>query len=590
MAQPIQDEVLIELRQLNAETNNKLDDNGDIIAGDYEVPIKTPLKMVNGDMLNIKSCFVDSVAQNSGKIRINDEDATIQIQFGYYYMDWGFALTADNYATIRENQDGHTTPEGKLYYLGENHQHNPGQPIAEEINNLKFSINYNKFAGNKDGIAKFNLQYQNQVGTVVKLHFEIKNHDISFNPDRLSFNIDNSLNNRFHDGAFKFPIIARQGSFAADIDPDKAKKMRQTGIIFEEATGTPIPQNGNLSIEPKIVTLTRTIETGDYEPQDLADAISRAFSFTKEEANEYITGGTYSDNPLLTTSIQVKTDNAGTEPFFVASDISDLAKFISVQPFWVGTSQFSLIFDDGDNKFKLAAIHSHIYNEHGLTVIKAIGNAPKQFFANKTGGIFFNSLSPASLWEDKLGFSIPSISVVAQEPEVKTIGVVNNVRLQKLNLLEGKTITGDTVTIDTLIQKQINQAANVAFDRPTSTFGGIETVEQNFNSIDAVNPLQSSEGDNNTPYYQIEIKGAANTTKLGADNFNNKIGAIISRYYSSDSYTSTMDNSGSIAYQHKGEPIELSGSLSVRILKPDGSLADDIGTDNSIFLSLIKQK
>ena len=45
MAQPIQDEILIELRQLNAETNNKLDDNGDIIAGDYEVPIKTPLKI-----------------------------------------------------------------------------------------------------------------------------------------------------------------------------------------------------------------------------------------------------------------------------------------------------------------------------------------------------------------------------------------------------------------------------------------------------------------------------------------------------------------------------------------------------------------
>ncbi len=588
MAQPIQDEVLVELRQLNAETNNKTRDDGSVIAGDFSCPINTPLKIENGDMLNIKSCFVDSVAQNSGKIRINSEDATITINFIYYYMDWGFPLTSDSYNSHRLNLDGHTTPEGKLYYLGETHQHNPGQPVAEAINNLKFTVNYDKFKDSKNKIAKFNLQYENQVGTVVKLHFQIKTKKIKFNSD-VSFDIDNSLNNEFHEGGFKFPLIARVNTFQVDTDPEKAKNMRETGVIFQEAIGTPIPQDGNTAIEPKIITLTRTIETGDYMPSDLADTINRAFTFTKDEANQYITGATYSDNPILTTTNQMKVINGGAQPFYVASDKSDLAKFIGGQNFWLGSSQFGIIYDDGDNRFKFASIHSHLYNEHGLTVIKAIGTTPKQFFANKTGGIAFNSLSPSSLWEDKLGFSIANMSVIPQNPEVKTIGVASNVRISSLNLKDGETITGDLITTDTLIQKQIDETAGVAFDRPTNSFGGIETVVQNFISIDAINPLQSSDGDNNTPYYQIEIRGGANLTKLGADKFNSQIGAIISRYYSSDSYTSTMDNSGSIAYQHKGEPIELS-ELSVRILKPDGTLADDIGTDNTIFLSLIKQK
>lgn len=591
---PLQEEILVELRQLNSETLTKTNDDGSIKAGDYEVPIKNPLVIENGDMLTIKSCFVDSVAQNSGKIRINEEDATMTINFGYYFLDYGFALPSDQYNTHRLNQDGHTTPEGKIYYLTESHTHDPAEPVSQEINNLQFNINYDKWAKiGKEAtpIAKFNLQYQNSAGSVVKLHFEIKKKLIKFNSDQLSFNIDNSLNNQFHSGGFSFPIIARKDTFAVDSDSKKANSMKETGVIFDKAIGNDIPNDGNDTLEPKLVSLTRTIPVGDYTPDELGSIITEAFTFTKDDANQYITGATYSDNPILTTTEQLKADNGGTAPFFVATDKSDISTYIGTENFWVGTSQFSVIFNDNTNTFEIPAIHSHIYNEHGLQVIKAVGNAPKQFFANKVGGIYFNSLSPESLWSDKLGFDIPKMCVNPQNPEVKSIGAINNVRLSSLNLKDGLTTTGDLVSTDTLILKTVNDSAGTAYDRPSDSFGGIETAQQNYVPIRASTAFQSSDGDNNTPYYQIEVRGGVSNKKLGADSLNNAIGAIISRYYSSDSYTSTMDNSGSINYIHKGNPIDLSNStLNVRILKPDGSLADDIGSDNTVFLSIIKQK
>jgi hypothetical protein len=76
--------------------------------------------------------------------------------------------------------------------------------------------------------------------------------------------------------------------------------------------------------------------------------------------------------------------------------------------------------------------------------------------------------------------------------------------------------------------------------------------------------------------------------KLGANSFNNKIQAIIGRYYTSGSGTQSVGGEGAITYTHKGEPIKLN-QFRVRILAPDGQLAR-VGDDNTVFLNITKAK
>ena len=49
MSNPIQEEIIIELRQQNNNTIKKFDDNGDEIAGDYKCHLDEPLYINEGD-------------------------------------------------------------------------------------------------------------------------------------------------------------------------------------------------------------------------------------------------------------------------------------------------------------------------------------------------------------------------------------------------------------------------------------------------------------------------------------------------------------------------------------------------------------
>ena len=77
---------------------------------------------------------------------------------------------------------------------------------------------------------------------------------------------------------------------------------------------------------------------------------------------------------------------------------------------------------------------------------------------------------------------------------------------------------------------------------------------------------------------------------MGKDVSNNKIKAIVSRFYTQDSYTSCY-NEGAIAYTHQSnEPLQLS-NFNVRVLNGDGVLAslhEDLGEDNTIFMEVIR--
>ena len=79
-----------------------------------------------------------------------------------------------------------------------------------------------------------------------------------------------------------------------------------------------------------------------------------------------------------------------------------------------------------------------------------------------------------------------------------------------------------------------------------------------------------------------------NSDIRGQDNKNNKIHGIVGRYYSKDSYTSSVEGEGSIPYLHESDDPLVLNSFKVRILNPNGTQMEGLQNDNTIFLEIIK--
>ena len=93
--------------------------------------------------------------------------------------------------------------------------------------------------------------------------------------------------------------------------------------------------------------------------------------------------------------------------------------------------------------------------------------------------------------------------------------------------------------------------------------------------------------DENEAYYLIEITSGFSTDKRSGREKNNKIMSIVNKYYQQSSGFTTDDGQGSFQYEHMGQSQKLS-SFRVRILNPDGTLADGLKNNSSVFLQIIK--
>ena len=163
----------------------------------------------------------------------------------------------------------------------------------------------------------------------------------------------------------------------------------------------------------------------------------------------------------------------------------------------------------------------------------------------------------------------------------------------KIDLVEGVNVTGHYVNLDSLINKGGTSfetpTLNLRLDTGTPPTANAITqafiAETEMHSIigETVSNVQSGEG-----YYQIEISMPVNSDIRGQDNKNNKIQGIVGRYYSKDSYTSSVEGEGSIPYVHQSDDPLILNSFKVRILTPEGEQMEGLQNDNTIFLEVIK--
>jgi hypothetical protein len=89
-------------------------------------------------------------------------------------------------------------------------------------------------------------------------------------------------------------------------------------------------------------------------------------------------------------------------------------------------------------------------------------------------------------------------------------------------------------------------------------------------------------------YYRIEIDSKIRTSVYGGDRTTPSLSAIISKYYSQGSFT-TSYNEGSVSYTHYGQPLTLT-DFRVRVLLPNGDLAKDVSDRNCVFMEVNKTR
>lgn len=308
------------------------------------------LTLFEGDSISLKGAFIDSVAQNSGRITLEPDDptapegsnarskTTISADFVHYIFNWGTSKgTLNDFTFIPANQ---TYASGRPFVLCD--RISLGGPEICTVSGITFknfyssiiSGNLKKSPANPTG---FFLEYTNPAGKRVKLQFNMNNGLLS----KTGYTGDGSgpatftLNQKFLDdnptalvaGSLKFPFLAIKNAYTlTDVNGNVSHltvTYDQTNTVYKvpgtELTGgaldvhllecfetvdgiTEILANtdGDL-FQPRISTLSFQLDARDYAPDELAREISKGFTQTESEL--YIEDQfAIVDNPLLTTS------------------------------------------------------------------------------------------------------------------------------------------------------------------------------------------------------------------------------------------------------------------------------------------------
>ena len=252
-------------------------------------------------------------------------------------------------------------------------------------------------------------------------------------------------------------------------------------------------------------------------------------------------------------------------------------------------------------------------------------NSPQHtFICNSYGGVVMTSLSATltgtttffDFWEGKLGFDLSVITgkpvqdtsiIAVKRGNTATPSVGNFVpQFNSINenicsysfsgLNPSDNITEDISSIDGL--HNTDTTTGTATTRGHKYYNLIDV--ENFDTanqqrleafinttltsqIFASNQLETDNID--FAYYLIDINASVQNNYVTEREVKKNIFSAINRYYIQGGYLSGT-NSG-IQYTHSGDTMMIS-NFDIRVLKPDGTIADNLKSDNTIFLEVVR--
>ena len=611
--------------------------------GDYNTTIQDKIMLEEGDTIMLKSAYIDTKATSEQKIII-DEPLDLTLDYISYVMNQSGSIhmSSDSQRTILDNTVVPPAPkteqdpvinDGRLYLMCSK---TAGQANLRELKGIQFDV----ADATKPTFGGFNVfvNFTDANGDKKSIKEQVPIQNVSDGKATPFFNFDCQFlatsvltitsgapdnNGSGGDGFVMASTSIPSGAGNAPVSFNCTVGFYKITSGFPSADAWSVDMSGVDHFKAVNSTTNITIEEGNYAPADLCDTINRKL----QVIGDNVSGTNLTDNKFLQ-SVETTTNvffvapagSEGTEPLSgedIKSDYryqyNQAGGVVGYNGFYVGASQVVLGFEPNTQKFEWQYIHSP-YIASGS---EAVGyelftqndfptNTNATFAVNRHAGILFKSLRaqskktglPVSFWDKTLGFDLNRSSpncILAQYSSILNVradtGIIGSRRQVFKPVLDPQPAVGTTIPsnyqgIDTAYQKtdkfylvpdlgQTGQSANTFYSTSLKT-----------NAIVAGDSVLSQDDKMAFGYYLIEVRANFQNNYLTNDENRRNVMGIISRYYVKDAYTSGTSED-SLIYTHSGEPMLLS-SFDIRILDSDKVLASNIGSDNTVFLNIIK--
>jgi len=556
-----------QLRNLSAEVKN---DNGD-----FTQKLKEPIKLEEGDQIIMNKAILDTRSVDSGKI-VLENDTDFRLSFNYYKR-------FSDIAGVKEYPAG-TSPlttadiDCDPYVLCDKITHSTivyrlGVIVIDDRGQV--SPKNDKFI--------LDVNYTSPDGTDKTAHIEMTRGGYGWASAQ---NLD---------------ILAIDNGSGPE--PTQVYRItQQTKDFINSINGNPDTYDpkytedpSTSSCIPKTFFHAVVIRAGAYDPDDIAERITRGITLL-DSNSDFVSYPTNGNNQLLNNTsasnytsitnrvwVNMYEDPQSTSPqnhFRYESDTGP------VQPYFMGTSQFSLEFDESTQRFKLGFLHFPLYKANASDIVSRFvginGSSTTARLCSAEGGILLQSLASidvetgkdTNVWTNSFGFNLstlcPTPNFIDNTQLTATIP-----RYNKVNAIGTYLTQGDS-NIDVGVVK-----ANSISVQPVV---GLETIISQTEPVFA----KSNFGQINltSGYFMIEINGLYNDGLITNTDLKNHIFGIVGRYYENENYT-TGTESDALIYQHKGATQYLN-SFAIRVLNSDFELAEGLGQDNTIFVQHLK--
>ncbi len=591
--------------------------------GEFNVNLRKHLTLENGDSVVMRNIFIDTVASSGGMIDI-DEDTDVSMTFarGFNFsvqMNDNNGTNADSLLLEANNLGYNVDQNLAAPAIKKTHSNRPTNKgdshIYYETVKTTVPAGHNKFrvARSMTFASDFEDHYRDHYGgfDVTFQYFDVNGVKQTYNTSLNNIDSpkeggdDADHTQDLGDATFIFDSTRDFGNGGIALISPSASSM-----IKDHTTNPTIAFGSDAFISGDVYTMNTktvsvTIPAGAYDPNDLARLITDGFVKVNQDEDKIFTGRTlpYTSLILSEAGDEVYDANIG---IFISDDAQVALRVRNTDPNSgavvnrpiVGASEFAFVFDGGagaSQTFKFTSLHSPYYTDTGgAGTALQIGNEltpvntgtaqnPAYIYYNdkKKGDIIITGLEPfQSFWVDKLGMAGDVIGKTQNKAFKLDIGGGNSadIHVPFLSIQSGVNMTEPFLGTDVLIPKGKFIPASADYSAVLK-FPNLNTTS--IYGAKTLNQITNING-----YFLIEIRGYNNGTRIIGSNNIDDISAIVSRYYTSPSYTNGYA-SDSIVYTHYGESVELS-NFTVRILDPDRTPAVGIGTNSCVYLAIEK--
>tara|TARA_S200002703_G_scaffold65493_2_gene56570 strand:- start:3690 stop:5525 length:1836 start_codon:yes stop_codon:yes gene_type:complete len=567
--------------------------------GDWETHIE-PQILYPKDQIVMRNVFIDTEATSNEKINI-PEDLTLDLEYIYYF---NFYLPKDGNAGFFRNagDTANAVQDGKTYIQNRATLSGKGNSGVKAIDSVLFSI----ASGQKEGFV------------VPATDFEVFYTDVDGNPASIKLHLPSFKNvsglapniNTSKGVKFPHPIFAR-----TDITkPLEGLTFKPTASEFNSApyhcvisfVGSGLLED-QIVCEPVKGKSSFTLVQGSYSPVDLCNYINTQLTaVVPENAN------LYSGNQFLISNRLIGV--IGTQADL---DLASGAVWSKGGEVLLGASKVELSYLDAQQKFAWDMYHTPMYDEDGTESVRVdpISADPNAKIQRQYSGVLWTHLGATKVrdgsyfdfWKGLLGFEVEKLYPVSRgitaldetiapmfglgtalDPIIVIQSLLDFNVTDITNTTTPPQATGGFCGIDALVPKgktftHTNPSGKNFFLPVTSTDGGYfvptNGVNRRIIGDNSVLGTTSQFG-----YFVIEVQGKFRNDVIGSGINKNNVVGIVGRFYELNSYTQGTEGD-SIVYQHEGEPIMLD-AFKCRILDSSKTLADNIGNDNTIFLTI----